>query len=128
MEVLGLEGLECYYEKLRGFVKLAKVRKPKFEGPKSNFKKTCKQQWPTSTCQHRNWPRGTHEGWSGAPLGQVMADNRHWGGRKNRKIPPENWPIWRDLQVAFVVRSGSFQVDPGEVKMAKAMGKTTKGI
>ena len=29
MDVLGLEGLECNYEKLRGFVKMAKVRKTK---------------------------------------------------------------------------------------------------
>ena len=80
MDVLGLEGLECNYEKLRGFVKMAKVRKPKFEGLKSNFKKTCKQPWPTSTCYRQNWPRGTHESCSGIPLGQVMANNGHWGG------------------------------------------------
>jgi len=52
MDVLGLEGLEYNYKKLRGFMKMAKVRKSKFKGPKSNFKKICKQPWPTSTCQH----------------------------------------------------------------------------
>ena len=67
MDVLGLEGLEYNYEKLRGFLKMAKVRKSKFEGPKSNFKKICKQPRPTSTCQCQNWPRETNEGWSGTP-------------------------------------------------------------
>ena len=89
MDDLGLEGLKCNYEKLRGFVKMDKVRKPKFEGPKSNFKKTCKQPWMTSPSHHRIRPRGTHEGWSRMPLGQVMADNRHEGGQNLKKTNQE---------------------------------------
>ena len=115
MDVLGLEDLECNYEKLKNFVKMAKARKPKFEGPKSNFKKTCNQQWPTSTCQRRNWPRGTHEGGSGTPLGQVMADNGHRAGRISRKIRPRIRSDCRNMQVGLDGRIRLLQVDLGRV-------------
>jgi len=103
MDVLVLKGLKWNYEKLRSFVKMAKVRKPKFEGQKSNFEKTYKQPWSTNPSHHRIQPRETHEGWLGMPLGQVMANNRHEGGQNLKKTDQILGLFCRDMQMAFLV-------------------------